>query len=152
MSVSQQTTVFLIITSRRSVGFPDTALVMSALKPFDSKHSHSTNMFFLYAATYLVPPCFVIHFPCSAPNRSNQISFRFVKDPEGLMLTKAFLAFLRFPLPYIYLLSFIFHVLGGELFVVRHIWGGKLMYACLCTGRKRKFLRRLLHPGASPCF
>ena len=115
-------------------------------------HSHSANMFFLYAATYLVPPCFVLHFPCSAPNRSNQISFRFVKDAEGLMPTKTFLAFLRFPLLYKYLPSFIFHVLGGELFVVRHIWGRKLMYACRCTGRKRKFLRRLLHPGASPCF
>ena len=113
-------------------------------------HSHSNQYVFLGCCDIPGAPCFVLHFPCSAPNRSNQISFRFVKDPEGLMPTKTFLAFLRFPLPYKYLPSFIFHVLGGEL--LRHIWGRKLMYACRCTGRKRKFLRRLLHPGASPCF
>lgn len=142
MLVSQQATVFLIITSR-SVGFPDTAFRPICDECFENHpihciqaRRHSTKMFFLYAATYLVP-LFRYSFPCSAPHR---ISFRLVRR-----IPWPFWCFLRFPLFFIFYLYL--SCFGQQ---VRHIWGGKLMYAC--TGRKRKFLRRLLLPGESPRF
>jgi hypothetical protein len=151
VSVSQQAAVFLISWSYPSHHEEVLAFLTSAFRDesFETQPIQAGSVkprCFSCMLQHTWCLCFIIHFPCSAPNPfpSDLVSVRERPRRNDLFL------FLRFPLFYI-----IFHDLGGELSVVRyrrHIWGGKLMSACLCTGRKRKFLRRLLHPGAFTLF